>query len=216
MGLRISKIDEYAVAQILRHEPAETTHDLSGASVIGRNDLAQVLRVHTGRERCRTDQIAKHHRDLAALGALQRQRHGGCFDGTRRWAGLNGLQITNGTQDLAAMAERCNADLFEVLIGQVTENREIDVVVGKGLGILGQAELFEPVRNRLHRGPSPWISCLTTLPGQGAVYPINCRYRASPKDEIYYGRKRKHGRCPRSHDSGPDPSPSGPELSSNG
>ena len=111
------------------------------------------------------------------------------------------------------MAERCNADLFEVLIGQVTENREIDIVVGKGLGILGQAELFEPVRNRLHRGPSPWISCLTTLPGQGAVYPINCRYRASPKDEIYYGRKRKHGRCPRSHNSGPDPSPSGPELS---
>jgi hypothetical protein len=47
MGLRISKIDEYAVTQILRHEPAETTHDLSGASVIGRNDLAQVLRVHT-------------------------------------------------------------------------------------------------------------------------------------------------------------------------
>jgi hypothetical protein len=43
------------------------------------------------------------------------------------------------------MAERRKTDLFEVLIGQVTQDREIDIVLGKALGVLGQAELFEPV-----------------------------------------------------------------------
>ena len=59
MGLRIAKIDEDAVAQVLRHEPAEAAHDLSDAFVIGRNDLAQVLRVHAGGERRRADQVAR-------------------------------------------------------------------------------------------------------------------------------------------------------------
>jgi hypothetical protein len=34
-------------------------------------------------------------------------------------------------QELAAMAKRGHADLLQVLIGQVTEDREIDVVLGK-------------------------------------------------------------------------------------
>ena len=37
--------------------------------LIGGNDLAQVLRVHAGGERRRTDQVREHHRDLAALSA---------------------------------------------------------------------------------------------------------------------------------------------------
>ena len=41
-----------------------------------------------------------------------------------------------------------------MLIGQVGQNRGIDVVLGKALRVLGHAELFEPVRNLLHCGPS--------------------------------------------------------------
>jgi hypothetical protein len=37
------------------------------------------------------------------------------------------------------------------LIGQTAEYRDIDIVLGKALGMLGHAELFEPVRNLLHR-----------------------------------------------------------------
>ena len=47
-----------------------------------------------------------------------------------------------------------DADLFQVLIGQFGQDREIDVVLGKALRVLGHTELFEPVRNLLHRGPS--------------------------------------------------------------
>jgi hypothetical protein len=43
---------------------------------------------------------------------------------------------------------------IKVLIRQFTENIDIDVALGKALRILGHAELFEPVRNLRHRGPS--------------------------------------------------------------
>ena len=48
------------------------------------------------------------------------------------------------------MPER-DAELFEVLIGQIAKDRDIDVVLGKALRVLGHAELFEPVRDLLHR-----------------------------------------------------------------
>src|SRR5580693_1367793 len=56
-------------------------------------------------------------------------------------------------QYFAPMSER-DAEVFQVLIGQVGENSEIYVVLGKALSVLGHAELFEPVRNLLHRGSS--------------------------------------------------------------
>ena len=46
-----------------------------------------------------------------------------------------------------------DADVLEVLIGEVAERRDSNAVLGKALRVLGHAELFEPVRNRLHRGP---------------------------------------------------------------
>ena len=54
------------------------------------------------------------------------------------------------------MPER-DAKLFEIPIGQMTEDGGIDVVLGKAPAVLGHAELFEPVVNPLHRGPSSWI-----------------------------------------------------------
>jgi hypothetical protein len=43
-------------------------------------------------------------------------------------------------------------DNFEMLIGQVGENGDINVVLGKPLRVLGHAKLFQPVPNFLHRG----------------------------------------------------------------
>ena len=45
-----------------------------------------------------------------------------------------------------------NAEVLEVLISQIAEDRDIDIVLGKSLRVLGHAELFEPVRNLLHGG----------------------------------------------------------------
>ena len=68
MGLRIAEIDKDAVAHIFRDKAAEAAHDLGDAFLIGRNDLAQVLRVHAGGKCRRADKVGEHHRDLAALG----------------------------------------------------------------------------------------------------------------------------------------------------
>ena len=50
------------------------------------------------------------------------------------------------------MPER-DTKLFEVLIGQVAKDGGVDVALGKALRVLGHAELFEPIRNLLHRRP---------------------------------------------------------------
>ena len=74
----------------------------------------------------------------------------------RRAAGVAGAAPASSrdrAQHFPPMPER-DADLFEVLIGQIAEDRDIDVVLGKALRVLGHAELFEPVRNLLHRGLS--------------------------------------------------------------
>ena len=51
------------------------------------------------------------------------------------------------------MPERRDTNLFEILIGQVTQNL-VNIILGKALSVLPEPELFEPVRNLLHRRPS--------------------------------------------------------------
>ena len=98
--------------------------------------------------------LVVHGKVEPPLGGVQRQRCGRCRnDGGRRCSLLDGFKIGDCTQQLAAMAERRNTDLFEVLIRQVTQDREIDIVFGKALGVLGHAELFEPVHDLMHRDP---------------------------------------------------------------
>ena len=65
--LRVAEIDEHAVAQIFCYEPVEAAHCVGDALLVGRNNLAKVLRVHASRERRRADEVREHHRDLAAL-----------------------------------------------------------------------------------------------------------------------------------------------------
>ena len=48
VGLGVAKVDQHPVAHVLRYEAAEATHRLRNALLIGRNDLAEVFRVHAG------------------------------------------------------------------------------------------------------------------------------------------------------------------------
>ena len=80
--LRIAEVHEHAIAHVLRYEPAEALHSLGDALLIGGDDLAQVLRVHTGRECGRTDKVREHHRDLTALCGVLRS-YGSAEAGSR-------------------------------------------------------------------------------------------------------------------------------------
>jgi hypothetical protein len=66
----------------------------------------------------------------------------------------NAGQLTDGREHFPPMPEQ-HADVLEILIGQIAQYRNIDPVFSKALGVLGQAKLFEPVRDLLHRAPQP-------------------------------------------------------------
>jgi hypothetical protein len=52
-----------------------------------------------------------------------------------------------------AMAQRHNADLFEVLICQISENGKIDIVFAEAVSVLPETELLKPNRKLLHFRP---------------------------------------------------------------
>src|SRR6266702_2432094 len=89
---------------------------------------------------------------MAALGLVPRHRFGGCFNRGRS----DPIKLRDRAQNFAAMPQQ-NAEVLEILLRQIADDREVNGVVGEALGVLGQAELFEPVRDLLHRDPTPRI-----------------------------------------------------------
>ena len=61
-------------------------------------------------------------------------------------------QLVNRAQNFPAIAER-DTDVFQVLIGQVAKDSEINAVFSKALRVLRHAEFFKPVSNLSHRDP---------------------------------------------------------------
>jgi hypothetical protein len=61
-----------------------------------------------------------------------------------------------------------NTDFPEVLICEMAENGNVNLVLGKALSVLPEAELFEPVRNPLHRNSADFP--LASTPAGGSVH----------------------------------------------
>jgi hypothetical protein len=105
------------------------------------------------------------NRELAALGLI-----------LPRWFGLRGCRRCRcGNRSAAEIADRAqhfqpvperDAEVLEVLIGQVGENGNIDPILNKAVGVLGHAERFEPIRNLLHSDQRPWSAELSFRPSQ--------------------------------------------------
>jgi hypothetical protein len=74
------------------------------------------------------------------------------------------------------MAERRDTNLFEILIGQVAKNGEVNVIIGKTLRVLGHPEVLEPIRN-VHRRAHADLPA-TTKAESLAIDPKACRTAA--------------------------------------
>src|SRR5215831_260762 len=61
-----------------------------------------------------------------------------------------------------------NTDFPEVLICEMAENGNVNLVLGKALSVLPEAELIEPVRNPLHRNSLDFP--LASTPAGGSVH----------------------------------------------
>src|SRR5262252_7332569 len=75
------------------------------------------------------------------------------------------------------MPDRGDANLFEILVGQVTQNFEINIILGKALSVLPETEPFEPVRNLLHRRPSTDLTLSVLDRHVAGVYQPSARSR---------------------------------------
>jgi kynureninase len=60
-------------------------------------------------------------------------------------------------QQKTPVAERRDANLFEVLICQIRQDDKTNVILGKTPSVLAETEPLEPVCNLLHRGCTPEI-----------------------------------------------------------
>ena len=149
MGLRIAEVDEHAVAHVFGHEAVEAAHGLGDAFLIGRNDLAQVLRVHAGGECRRADKVREHHRDLAALGAVFGRDARGTGLGRHVNRGrLGGARLVAQSSDCfeqyPAMPNRTDADFLQVLLRQARKDPFVNLVLAECRLILFEAEAPQP------------------------------------------------------------------------
>jgi hypothetical protein len=80
----------------------------------------------------------KHIGELEALGSLSALRL--CY------------RIGNGCQDFSTMTKG-DADFLKISVGHVRQDRDVDVVAGKGRRVSLNANVRQPFRDRLHYRP---------------------------------------------------------------
>jgi hypothetical protein len=120
VSLGVAEVDQHAIAHVFGHEPSQALHGLCYALLIGRNDLAKILRVHSRRECRRADEVREHDCDLATLGPVlgsnaRSSRHGGFVSGGRLGCPI-GAQSSDSTEELKAMPDCCDAKLLQGLV----------------------------------------------------------------------------------------------------
>ena len=130
----------------------------------------QVLRVHPGGERRRTNKVREHHRDLPALGGVL-GGYVGCRKGIERrcFRARVSAQGGDGVEQLAAVPDDPYAKILQVLRCQVRQDRVIDRVFAECSLILSEAKAPQPI-SEVHGGAPPLFGAHdpageTTRPG---------------------------------------------------
>ena len=99
----------------------------------------------TRRQRGRADQIAEHHRQLPAFG-IGRSR---CISGAAAVTAVGrrrGAERGDGVEQLAAMPDRGNAKILEILRRQLRQHLPVDLVVAERRRIALKAQTLQPRR----------------------------------------------------------------------
>jgi hypothetical protein len=66
---------------------------------------------------------------------------------------IDAIKLSDRAHQQAPMAKRCYSDFLEVLIGHIRQDDKADVILGKALSVLPEAEFLQPLRNLLHWRP---------------------------------------------------------------
>ncbi len=128
MGARITEIGEHAIAKVLCEKPIEPSDHLGKASMISADYLPHLLGIEARRQHRRVNEVAEHHRELASLG---NPRCPDGWDGGERCCGcwLNIPQRSDGIEQPAAVPDRGNTELMQILAREFDAKLPINVVV---------------------------------------------------------------------------------------
>ena len=132
---RIAKVDQQAIAQVLRNVPVEALDDRGTGGLVGSHHGAVVLRVEVPGQRCRVHQVAEQDGELAAfrlrgdtcdVGHLDRCGRLGSADGWCWDRRCGGRCLSHPDQDSAALVacqvlgfDEFHLEVFEVGIVQL-------------------------------------------------------------------------------------------------
>ncbi len=151
MRLRIAEIGQHAVAHVFSDEAALARNQSRAALVIGRDDAPHILGIEPRGKLGRADEVAEHHRELAALCGIRRRAR---IDG-RRWtrAGIGSAQTGNRPEKPLPMPEGEHAELLKIGVAQVNQNVAVNTVLAERRFILAEPEAPQPIPH-VHRSVS--------------------------------------------------------------
>src|SRR5215471_11083876 len=103
--LRITKIDERAVAHVFGNIAVMSAYDILDLRAIGPEDFLQILWIKAGRESCRPHEVAKHHRELSAFSVMRHLV-------ARAVCRCPCCELFDGIEDFSAMADSQDSDFL--------------------------------------------------------------------------------------------------------
>ena len=160
MRLRVAEIDQNAVAHVPGDEAAGSGDDFGDGAVIRGDNLAQILGIEPRGECGRADQIAEHHRQLPPFGS------GGIDRLSALYCRLRPVVIAQGgdrSKQFSPVSDEADADIPEIIGGQLRQHRGVDLVVAKSLFVLLQSEVVEPRRDIYARLPDAILAAFGNL-----------------------------------------------------
>ena len=147
--LRPAEVGEHAIAHVLGDVAAPALDHLGAAFLIGADHPAHVLGIEPRRQLGRADQIAEQHRQLPPLG-FRRPNFGCCLT----WGALFCLrrqsrfrQSGDRFEELAAMSDDGDANVFEIVSSQLGQNLGVNLVLPERRLVALQPQLAQPRRN---------------------------------------------------------------------
>jgi hypothetical protein len=148
--LRVAEIGKHAIAHVSSDETPMLDDHLGAMPMIGTDDVPKILRIKPRRECRRSDEVAEHHRELATLGDILWSwvGHASGSRPRRRNATTSG----DGSQHLATIAEH-NTKVLQILVCQISEDREINAVFDKTLSVFNHPKRCQPLRDCEHDSP---------------------------------------------------------------
>ena len=130
----------YGVTNVLVDRPPISDDNAVDEGGIAAYQLVDLFRIERSRYCGESAEISEEDGDLPALPCRR------VIGTSRARRGRHTLLRDRGQQTFT-MAERTDAEFFQVRFSELTEKREIDIILNKGRGVLSEAQSLQPSLN---------------------------------------------------------------------